>query len=79
MQMFWSYSKMSLEKTKLMFQPKPGEPHLPPVITIERHALEPVEKFIYLGSTLSRDVQLNLRLSKASSSLSRLHKSLWET
>ena len=41
-----------------------------------------VEKFTYLGSTLSRTVaiddEINTRLAKASAAFGRLHKNVWD-
>ena len=64
-----------------MFQPKPGTNHVPPNITIDNVSLNVVDKFTYLGSTLSENAMINddisARLGKARASFGRLTKRLW--
>ena len=64
-----------------MFQPKPGTNHVPPTITIDNVPLNVVDKFTYLGSMLSEnamiDDDISARLGKASASLGRPTKRLW--
>ena len=64
-----------------MFQPKPGTNHVPPNITTDNIPLNVVDKFIYLGSTLSEsamtDDDISARLGKTSAFFSRLTKRLW--
>lgn len=77
---------ISLGKTEAMFQPPPSPQNLavppPPPVTIGDTDLKTVEKFCYLGSTLSSngslDDEISLRTSKASSSFGRLTKRLWQ-
>ena len=73
---------ISLKKTEVMHQPKPGKPYVAPVITIDGYTLKAVDKFTYLGSTLSRDAiiddEIALRLAKASTSFGRLRAKLWD-
>ncbi|XP_067880018.1 uncharacterized protein [Heterodontus francisci] len=53
-----------------------------PSINIGDHALEVVQEFTYLGSTitsnLSLDAEINKRMGKASTAMSRLAKRVWE-
>lgn len=53
-----------------------------PTITIGDHTLEVVDKFTYLGSTLSSnlslDAELNVRIGKAASAMARLAKRVWD-
>ena len=72
---------ISTKKTEVMHQPAPGKPYFEPNITINGQRLNAVEKFTYLGSTLSRNVviddEVNARLAKASSAFGRLYKNVW--
>jgi len=65
-----------------MYQPAPGIPYQEPNITVKDHRLQEVENFTYLGSTLSRsvniDAEVNNRIANASSSFGRLKKTVWE-
>ena len=64
-----------------MHQPAPGKTYAEPNITINGQQLNVVDKFTYLGSTLSRNVviddEVNARLAKASAAFGRLHKNVW--
>ena len=72
---------ISTKKTEVLFQPAPGNQHTDPDITVNGQHLNSVERFTYLGSTLSRNVtiddEVNTRLAKASVAFGRLHKSVW--
>ena len=61
---------ISTKKTEVMHQPAPGKPYVEPDIIINGQRLNVVDKFTYLGSTLSRNVviddEINARLAKAS-------------
>ena len=65
------------KKTEVMHQPAPGKPQVKPNITIKGQWLKEVEKFTYLGSTLSKsiimDEEVNTRLSKVSAAVGRLN------
>jgi hypothetical protein len=54
----------------------------PPVISIGDHTLEVVDEFTYLGSSLctslSLDNELNKRIGKAATAMSKLNKRVWE-
>lgn len=73
---------VSLTKTEVMFQPANRSTAVQPVILAGETVLPVVEKFCYLGSTLSSDATLDndisLRISKASQSFGRLSKRLWD-
>jgi hypothetical protein len=60
---------ISLKKTKVMFTPPPGHPYVEPNIFVEGTKLDVVDSFVYLGSTLSRDISLDseihLRIKEA--------------
>jgi hypothetical protein len=67
---------ISLKKTNVMAQDAD-----PPSIIINNYKLEVVSEFTYLGSTitnnLSLDAELNKRIGKASTTLSRLSQRVW--
>jgi len=50
---------VSLRKTEVMLQPVNRLTSSPPVIMAGETALPAVEKFYYLGSTLSSDANIN--------------------
>ncbi|XP_055508214.1 uncharacterized protein LOC129707301 [Leucoraja erinacea] len=64
---------ISSKKTDVMYQPAPAMPYQEPHITVKRQELLAVDNFTYLGSTLSRalniDAELNNRISKTSAAL----------
>ncbi len=66
-----------LSKTVVMAQNIPAPPH----VTINGTVLSVVEKFVYLGSTLtannSLDAELNTRISRASTTFGRLQFRVW--
>jgi len=72
---------ISTTKTEVMFQPAPGKDYCSPAFTIKGQLLPVVDKFTYLGSTLSRNVHIDdevvNRISKASSAFGRLRKNVW--
>ena len=69
---------ISLKKTEIMSQ----DVSVAPNISIGDHTLEVVEKFTYLGSTMSNnlslDPELNCRIGKATTAMARLTKRVWE-
>lgn len=69
---------MSLKKTNVMGQ----DVSTTPKITIGDHTLEVVDKFTYLGSTISNklslDAELDVRIGKAATAMARLSKRAWE-
>ena len=73
---------ISIKKTEVVYQPAPGKPYKEPTITVKGQRLQVVDKFIYLGSTLSRvvhiDDEVNARIAKASAAFGRLRGSIWD-
>ena len=73
---------ISIKKTEVLHQPAPGTAYNEPTIKCEGQTLPAVEKFTYLGSTLSRsaslDDEISTRLSKASSAFGRLREKAWD-
>ena len=73
---------ISIKKTEVVYQPAPGKPYKEPTITVKGQRLQVVDKFTYLGSTLSRvvhiDDEVNARFAKASAAFGRLRGSIWD-
>ena len=73
---------ISIKKTEVVYQPAPGKPYKEPTITVKDQRLQVVDKFTYLGSTLSRivhiDDEVNARIAKASAAFGRLRGSIWD-
>ena len=73
---------ISTKKTEVMHQPAPGKPYTEPNVSVCGQRLNAVDKFTYLGSTLSRNVviddEVTARLAKASAAFGRLHKNVWD-
>ena len=73
---------ISIKKTEVVYQPAPGKPYKEPTITVKGQRLLVVDKFTYLGSTLSRvvhiDEEVNARIAKASAAFGRLRGSVWD-
>jgi hypothetical protein len=69
---------ISLKKTNIIGQ----HVDTTPIITIDEQILEVVDKFTYLGSTifnsLSLDAELNVRIGKASTTMARQSKRMWD-
>ena len=67
---------ISTKKTEVLHQPPPSAPYIEPNITVNGQRLEVAEKIIYLGSTLSRAVDIDkevaYRIAKARAAFSRL-------
>ena len=65
-----------------MHQTAPGKPYHEPCITVKGQKLQAVDRFTYLGSTLSRgvniDAEVTNRIAKASAAYGRLRKNVWE-
>ncbi len=72
---------ISLKKTEVIYQPKPGADYTAPTITIDNNPLKVTDKFTYLGSTISQnaliDDEILARIGKASGSFGKLTKRLW--
>ena len=73
---------ISTKKTEVMYQPAPATPYTEPSITVNSENLTVADKFIYLGSTLSRNVRIDeevsYRIARASSAFGRLKIKVWE-
>ena len=73
---------ISIKKTEVVYQPAPGKPYKEPTITMKGQKLQVVDKFTYLGSTLSRvvhiDDEVNARIAKANAAFCRLRGSVWD-
>ncbi len=73
---------ISTKKTEVLHQPAPGKLYTKPTIKIKDQILQAVDKFTYLGSTLSREVhiddEINSRIAKASAAFGRLRSNVWE-
>ena len=73
---------ISTKTTQVVHQPAPGKPYSEPTITVNGQKLQVVDKFTYLGSTLSRavhiDGEVTARIAKASVAFGRLRTNVWE-
>ena len=73
---------ISIKKTEVVYQPAPGKPYKDPTTTVRGQRLQVVDKFTYLGSTLSRvvhvDDEVNAKIAKASAAFCRLRGSIWD-
>ena len=73
---------ISTKKTEVMFQPAPQQRYSEPSITVKGETLKAVDNFTYLGSTISRsvniDTEVDTRIAKASSAFGRLRVSVWD-
>ena len=73
---------ISTKKTEVVHQPAPGKPYNEPTITVNGQKLKVVDKFTYLGSTLSRavhiDDEITARIAKASVAFGSLRANVWE-
>ena len=73
---------VSIKKTEVVYQPAPGKPYKELIITVKGQRLQVVDKFTYLGSTLSRvvhiDDEVNNRIAKARAAFGRLRGSIWD-
>ena len=72
---------ISIKKTEVVYQPAPGKPYKESTITVKDQRLQVViDRFAYLGSTLSRvvyiDDEVNARIAKASATFGQLHGSV---
>jgi len=73
---------ISIKKTEVMYQPAPKKPYIEPSISVNGQKLHAVDRFTYLGSTLSRvvliDDEIASRIAKASSAFGRLQTNVWQ-
>ena len=67
---------ISIKKTEVVYQPAPGKPYKEPTITVKGQRLQVVDKFTYLGSTLSRvvhiDDEVNASIANDSAAFDRI-------
>ena len=72
---------VNLNKSKVLYQPKPGSSFTPPVVIVYGTPLTSVDKFSYLGSTLSQNIvvddDISVRLSRAGAAFGNLTRRLW--
>ena len=80
MSFFWSHHQPEKDKS-YVYTPTGVEPYVEPNIFIGETKLEVVDKFVYLGSTLSRDGSLDeetaFRINKATKSFGALENRYW--
>jgi hypothetical protein len=73
---------ISTKKTEVQHQPALGKPYTKPSIRVAGEELKAVDRSTYLGSTLSKvvnvDDDVNCRLAKASSAFGRLRHTMWK-
>ena len=73
---------ISTKKTEVMYKPAPKNPYQEPTATVNGKKLATVDKFVYLGSTLSCSVHIDdethARIAKASFAFGRLRSSVCE-
>jgi hypothetical protein len=73
---------ISTNKTEVLHQPPPGAVYTEPSISVNGHKLNIVDRFTYLGSTLSQavhiDDEVNLRIARASAAFGRLRTIAWD-
>ena len=73
---------ISTKKTEVMHQPAPGDAYAEPSISVKGEKLAVADKFVYLGSTLSRaaniDDEVAYRIARASASFGRLREKVWD-
>ena len=73
---------ISIKKTEVVYQPAPGMTYKEPTITVKGQRLQVVDKFTYLGSTLSRvvriDDEVSATITKANAAFGRLRGNVWD-
>ena len=72
---------VSLKKSEVLYQPKPESSYTPPVVKVYDTSLTSVDKFSYLGSTLSQNIgiddDISMRLSRAGAASGNVTRRLW--
>ena len=73
---------ISTKKSVVMHQPAPVSPYTEPNIAVNGQRLAVVDKFVYLGSTLLRSVNIDeevvCKIARASTAFSRLKDQVWD-
>ena len=73
---------ISTKKTEVMHQPAPGKASAEPTINVNGQKLPAVDRFTYLGRTLSRAIRIggevDMRIARASAAFGRLRSNVWE-
>ena len=73
---------ISIKTAEVEYQSASGKPYKEPTITVKGQWLQVVDKFTYLGSTLSWvmhiDDEVNARITKASAAFGRVRGSIWD-
>lgn len=73
---------ISTKKTEVLHQPAPSAPYTEPSISVNGQKLAVADRFVYLGSTLSRaaniDEEVVYRIARASAAFGRLKDQVWQ-
>ena len=75
---------ISTKETEVLHQPAPAAPYIELQVTVndQSQKLAAADTFVYLGSTLSRSVNIDekvaYRITRASTSFGRLKGNVWE-
>ena len=73
---------ISTKKTEVLHQQPPGTTYAEPTVSVNNQKLAVADKFVYLGSTLSRsaniDEEVDYRIARASAAFGRLRERVWE-
>ena len=73
---------ISTKKTEVLYQPASRTDKSNPVIAVNGEPLKAVDKFTYLGSTLSKSVriddEISGRIAKANAAFGKLRNKVWE-
>ena len=72
---------INIPKTKVMFQPAPGNPFIKPSIFVKNKLLDVVKIFVYLGGTVTQtallDSEISARIQKAAVAFGKLTDRVW--
>ncbi|XP_044171386.1 uncharacterized protein LOC114973897 [Acropora millepora] len=79
---FPRWRRRGLLPTEVLHQPAPATLYVEPNIRVNGQKLAVTDKFVYLGSTLSRSVnideEVSYRIARASAAFGRLRDTVWE-
>ena len=75
----WASPSVWRRHTKVFCRLLPREACSPPHISIDGTSANAIKYFTYLGNVISSESDLDKRLSKASSSVVRLSKTVWQS